>query len=62
MHPKIYIKLENTIWKITINGQWLAVDESEDIDIKIPFIFEHTHFNDIINIHFNENEVLTELG
>ncbi|CEO41877.1 hypothetical protein C0Z01_08940 [Photobacterium kishitanii] len=62
MQPKIYIKLEDTIWKVTVNGQWLAMSPSEVIDIKIPFITEHQHFNDVINIHFNEKEVLTDLG
>ncbi|KJG19424.1 hypothetical protein UB37_18385 [Photobacterium iliopiscarium] len=60
MQPKIYIKLENTTWKITINGQWLPMSPSEAIDIKLPFICEHIHFNDIINIYFNESEILTD--
>ncbi len=62
MQPKIYIKLKETIWKITINGQWLPIDEAETIDVKIPFIDEYTHFNDIISLHFNESEILTNLG
>ncbi|PTB32741.1 hypothetical protein [Photobacterium phosphoreum] len=62
MQPKIYIKLEDTIWKITANGQWLAVDPSEVINIELPFITKHTHFNDVISVHFNENEILTDLG
>lgn len=62
MQPKIYIKLEDTIWKVTVNGQWQQVNPSEIIDIKLPFITEHTHFNDVISIHFNEQEILTDLG
>lgn len=62
MQPKIYIKLENTIWKVTVNGQWLTVNPSEVIDIKLPFITEHKHFNDVTSIYFNENENLVDLA
>ncbi|SMY33592.1 hypothetical protein PMAL9190_01051 [Photobacterium malacitanum] len=62
MQPKIYIKVEDTIWKVTENGQWLRVTPHEVIDISLPFITEHTHFNDVISLHFNEIEILTDLG
>lgn len=60
MQPKIYIKLEGITWKVTTNGQWLPLSPSETIDIELPFICEHTHFNDVISIHFNESEILTD--
>ncbi|MEC6907646.1 hypothetical protein [Photobacterium piscicola] len=60
MQLKIYIKLEGIIWKVTTDGQWLPLSPSEAIDIELPFICEHTHFNDVISIHFNESEILTD--
>ncbi len=60
MQLKIYIKLEGITWKVTTDGQWLLLSPYEAIDIKLPFICEHTHFNDIISLYFNESEILTD--
>lgn len=59
MQLKFYIKLTGITWKVTTNGQWLPLSPTETIDIKLPFIYEHTHFNDIIRAHFNKSEILT---